>query len=159
MGGISNTLRQRLAARPAPQVHPEADMLAAFLEQALPAAERDQIVRHLADCAECREVAALSLPMQPEPSLAQTLPAGRRVWFLGLRWAALAATIVIVAALVFKQPRTKTNSTVAFSTPSVSKQTQPQPPAPSVTPQPPASPTNTALSTSPLTTGGPALAT
>lgn len=104
MGGISNTLRQRLAARPAPQVHPEADMLAAYVEQALPAAERDQIVLHLADCAECREVAALSLPMQPDTQAAHHLPAGRSLWWIGLRWASLAATIVIVAVLAIKQP-------------------------------------------------------
>src|SRR5258708_1860864 len=102
MGGISNTLRQRLASRPAPQVHPEADMLAAYVEQALPAAERDQIVRHLADCAECREVAALSFPMQPDTQTAPRLPAGRSLWWIGLRWASLAATVVIVAALAIK---------------------------------------------------------
>src|ERR1700682_4531800 len=129
MGGISNTLRQRLSARPAPQVHPEADMLAAYVEQALPAAERDQIVRHLADCAECREVAALSLPMQPEPSLSRTLLAGGRGWLLGLRWAGLAATVVIVAALAIKQPWRNSDSRkfVGSNTPSASGTSQPAP--------------------------------
>src|ERR1700686_5432025 len=130
MGGISNTLRQRLAARPTPQVHPEADMLAAYLEQALPPSERDQIVLHLADCAECREVAALSLPMQPEPQLARTLPSSGRMWFLGLRWAGLAATIVIVAALAIKQPWRNSDShepVISKTSPPV-EQAQPQPP-------------------------------
>jgi hypothetical protein len=146
MGGISNTLRQRLAARPAPQVHPEADMLTAYVEQALPAAERDQIVRHLADCADCREVAALSLPMQPELQQARTLPSGGRKWLLGLRWAGLAATVVIVAALAIKQPwRTGSNQFVGSNAPSGSSQPQPVPPttpASALPDQPVASTTN-----------------
>jgi hypothetical protein len=144
MGGISNTLRQRLAARSAPQVHPEADMLAAYVEQALPAAERDQIVRHLADCAECREVAALSLPIQPEPSLARTLPVGGRGWLLGLRWAGLAATIVIVAALAIKQPwrDLSSNKFSGANTPFASGKPQ-QMPGPATVDQMPARGNNT----------------
>ncbi|HWX54524.1 MAG TPA: YCF48-related protein [Verrucomicrobiae bacterium] len=117
MTRISNTLRQRLGARPAPVPHPEADVLAAYLERGLPAAERDQVLRHLAACAECREVAVLSLPPESESPSSLVRPvAGRsRSWMLGLRFAALAATVAIVAVLAVKQPwkETQVAQTVA----------------------------------------------
>jgi len=44
------------------QAHPEADLLAAFAEQALSPAEREGVLQHLALCADCRDVVALALP-------------------------------------------------------------------------------------------------
>ena len=104
MSNISNTLRQRLAARPAPQAHPEADLLAAYLERSLPAAEREQITVHLAICAACREVVSLSLPPEPELSGVRQLNPRRRLWLLGLRGAALAACLTVVTFLAIKAP-------------------------------------------------------
>src|SRR5580704_18435477 len=43
-------------------VHLDADLLTAFAEQALPVAERDGVLEHLALCGDCREVVALALP-------------------------------------------------------------------------------------------------
>jgi hypothetical protein len=104
MSDISNTLRQRLGARPAPQTHPEADLLAAYLEQSLPAVEREPITVHLAICAECREVVSLSLAPEPELAVERQLNPRRRLWLLGLRGAALAACLTIVTVLAIKAP-------------------------------------------------------
>ncbi len=43
-----------------PDVHPDAESLNAFVEQALPQPERAQIVAHLGGCARCREVVFLA---------------------------------------------------------------------------------------------------
>ena len=42
--------------------HPDADQISAFVESALPAYEREQVLDHLAVCTECRAIVALSLP-------------------------------------------------------------------------------------------------
>src|SRR6266851_7114134 len=42
--------------------HPDADLLTAFVEQALLPAERDGVLEHLALCGDCREVTAIALP-------------------------------------------------------------------------------------------------
>ena len=44
------------------EIHPDAEMLGAFAEQALSATERDGVLQHLALCEDCRDVVALALP-------------------------------------------------------------------------------------------------
>ena len=68
MPELSNLLRQRLAATQsgAAPAHPDADTLTAFVEQSLPAAERQTVITHLSVCEPCREVVALSQPELPE---------------------------------------------------------------------------------------------
>jgi hypothetical protein len=62
--------------------HPDADQISAFVEQALPAHEREQMLGHLAACAECRAIVALSLPEVEEP--VQPLPAAtQKRWWPG----------------------------------------------------------------------------
>ena len=87
-------------ARPAQ--HPDADQLSAFAEQALPAHEREDVLLHLAACARCRDIVALSLPplvpaaVDPVPAIKNqpVKPAWFRDWRL---W--LPAGAVAVAAL------------------------------------------------------------
>src|ERR1700704_1255365 len=45
-----------------PAEHLDANLLAAFAEQALSTAERNGVAEHLAICGDCREVVALALP-------------------------------------------------------------------------------------------------
>ncbi len=105
MQDFSNLLRHRLGANPEPQTHPDADLLSAYVEQALPASEQRQIVEHLAACSACREVVALSLPALPEKAAAAWKPTSKpRFWALGFRWAAVAATFAIAATLVVEKP-------------------------------------------------------
>ena len=42
--------------------HPDTDHISAFVDHALPAHEREEMLAHLAGCADCRETVALSLP-------------------------------------------------------------------------------------------------
>ncbi len=50
------------ALRQAGQPHPDADLIAAFAEQALSPDERGAVLEHLALCIDCRHVVALALP-------------------------------------------------------------------------------------------------
>jgi Photosynthesis system II assembly factor YCF48/Putative zinc-finger len=80
--------------------HLDADLLTAFAEQTLTRRERDTVLAHLADCADCRDIIALSVPEQ-----ARTIPPPEPVkplfwrWPV-LRWGAVAASVVIVAVAV-----------------------------------------------------------
>ncbi len=103
--------------------HPETELLAAFIEQALSPAERETVLAHLALCADCRKIAVLALPeatvvataVETAPEAETVLASGAREFrqkasghgsrnWLGwgnLRWAALAAGIA-VAVLVMR---------------------------------------------------------
>src|SRR5260221_13766211 len=65
---VHDRLRAALPSRILPggaepeQVHPDADELTAFAEQALSATEREGLLQHLALCGDCREVVAVALP-------------------------------------------------------------------------------------------------
>ena len=103
MQEFSNILRQRLGARPEPQAHPDPDILTAFAEQVLTPAEREKILGHLAACAPCREVVALSLPVMQDEQIVLR-PAKPRFWSVGVRWVAVAAMVIIAVTLVVQQP-------------------------------------------------------
>jgi hypothetical protein len=81
--------------------HPDANILAAFVEKTLTGKERTQVLNHLAQCVECRELAALSLPGEVEVAQPVSLTA-RRWWSAGpiLRWGALAAALGAAAIVI-----------------------------------------------------------
>ena len=82
-----------------PEVHPDPDLLAAFAEKSLNDRERVQVLQHLSQCADCRDVVALAMP-EPEPApLSRPLGSPRLSWPV-LRWGALAACVVVVSAAV-----------------------------------------------------------
>jgi Photosynthesis system II assembly factor YCF48/Putative zinc-finger len=94
---------------PAAESHPDADLLTAFAEQSLTAAERDHVVEHLARCGDCREVVSLALLPQIE---SQPLAEHSVSWFpwtllrgSALRWAAVAAGVVLIASVATMQYR------------------------------------------------------
>jgi hypothetical protein len=115
MSELSNALRQRLAAREEPQVHPDPDSLTAYLEQLLPAPERSQVLQHLAVCRQCRDVVALSQPEHPGipgigdvAAVAQPVRRGWRAWILGkpaLGLAGSLAGLAVAATLIIEMPR------------------------------------------------------
>jgi hypothetical protein len=81
-----------------PEVHPDAESLNAFVEQALPAVERQQILAHLASCNRCREVLFLAQKAAGMEADASTVAARPepirpwRKWFAGWRWTWIPAT-------------------------------------------------------------------
>lgn len=108
-------------------VHPDADLLTAFAEQALSTAERDNVLDHLALCGDCREVVVLAHPdatvgaaltspdteietpaipaesREPRKSRWNWLSSPHLAW-RGLRWAALAAGVAVAASLLLLHP-------------------------------------------------------
>jgi hypothetical protein len=99
-------------------IHPDSNLISAFVENSLPGDARAQLVQHLAQCADCREIVFLSSPDQ-----AGTLPAAsaRPNWLAWpvLRWgAAVAAVVVVVAAVSLHRPSggTSTSPSVVQTT-------------------------------------------
>lgn len=77
--------------------HPAADLLSAFAENALPGAERRDVLAHLADCGLCREVVFLSLPQPADGQKVLISPPVR--WHSVLRWGSAVASILILAGV------------------------------------------------------------
>ena len=107
MPELSQLVRQRLASRGAAGDHPDADILTAYSERLLPAAEHARVLEHIAGCAHCRDVVSLSLPdVVPTLPVPTPLPA-RRAWrwrpALGL--AASLAMLGVVATVIVELPR------------------------------------------------------
>lgn len=121
MSEVPKIVYDRLRATATAGPHPDADMLTAFAEQCLSNKEREGVLAHLAVCQDCRETVALSLPAldvslqgqsAAEPVIVATTnviqPTApiRRDWFAwaNLRWAAMAAGIVVVASVLLLRP-------------------------------------------------------
>jgi hypothetical protein len=116
MSDVPKIVQDRLRAAVPREAHPEVDVLTAFAEQALSGTEREGVLRHLARCEDCREVVALSLPPLPDAATqshreGSTVDVVTRVdrahaWFAwpNLRWAALAASVVVVASVLMLRP-------------------------------------------------------
>jgi hypothetical protein len=92
---------QRLHAKSAPAgAHPDPNLISAFAENSLPREARAQVMQHLAQCADCREVVFLSTPDQAATSPAPaSAPSAWLSWPV-LRWGTAVAAIVVVAAAV-----------------------------------------------------------
>lgn len=105
MPELSNLIRQRLGATNAPAVHPDADLISAYAEGGLRESERAEITRHLAVCADCRELLALSLPEQTAVP-ARVIASGWRSRFSSsyLRIAASLAMVLVVVVLLLNRP-------------------------------------------------------
>lgn len=81
--------------------HPDADQISAFVDHALPAHEREKMLAHLAECADCRETVVLSLPaMEDSPAAPAEKKSGWWTWGATLLWPAAAATLTVVLLYV-----------------------------------------------------------
>jgi Putative zinc-finger len=101
MSELSKIARARLQAGSVGE-HPDADVLTAFFEQALPDGERQPVLAHLATCADCRLMVALAMPPATEPVRVHAVsrPATTWGWSGITRWASVAACLVVVGAAV-----------------------------------------------------------
>lgn len=120
----SNPLRRELARGQHGEPHPDSDVLTALSEGSLLQGERQQVLAHLAVCADCREVlstaatAALDSTDDLKPFL-MACPSRplKRTW---LPWTSIAAGLLVVcsAILVYQQKRTfPKNTAVATKEP------------------------------------------
>ena len=106
----SNPLRQALARDRQGEPHPDADVLTALSEGALQQSERDHVLKHVAACADCRDVlsiaaaAAIDAAGDLEPVVvARPTHMQRRAF---LPWASIAAGLLVVcSAVLFYQQR------------------------------------------------------
>jgi hypothetical protein len=101
--------------------HPEADLLAALIEQKLRPAEREGVLAHLASCSDCREILAFSQADEPAVPVeveerAGSVPAStvkpatswnRLFAWPGMHWATVAACAVVVVAVMLLRPDKK----------------------------------------------------
>lgn len=101
MEQLPNIVRERLRAS-AGGDHPDADLLTAFAEQALPDRERSRVMLHLSQCADCRDVLAVAVPpaTTASGSLDTARPARGFQWKV-LRWGGAVACVAIVGSAVF----------------------------------------------------------
>lgn len=108
MPELPKIVEQRLRASAGEDTHLDADSLNAFTENALAASERARVLKHLANCFDCREIVALSLP-QPDTTQ-QEVRSAAPGWFSWpvLRWGAAVACIVVVGAAVSLRYRERT---------------------------------------------------
>ena len=79
------------------EIHPDAEMLSAFAEQALGERERGEVLEHLAACGRCRQVVALAREAAGAEAAAwRRAPVGPRVRFRS--WGLALAPLAVVAA-------------------------------------------------------------
>jgi hypothetical protein len=101
------------------EAHPDANMIAAFAEKTLTDRERTQVLNHLSQCADCREVAAFIVPADAVVEESARMKAGMRwnAWPM-LRWGALAGVMGILAIVVVSHPDMwRNNQQIAKVTP------------------------------------------
>ena len=113
MPELSTLLRQRLRATEDRTLqHPDPDTLNAYVEELLPAHERERILAHISCCSPCREVVALRMPETVLPVEATAAVVGsvtpRRRWFLspafGLAGSVAAMILGVVLILRLSAP-------------------------------------------------------
>jgi len=85
--------------------HPDANLISGFVENALTEKERAQVLTHLNQCAECREIAAVALPESDAVAerMRAVVPA-RWITRPVVRWAIAAAATVVLAIVVVTHP-------------------------------------------------------
>src|SRR5215467_8277455 len=147
MRELSNLLRQRLGAQNNAEngagVHPDADALTAYSEQLLPAPERQRVTRHLASCADCREVLALSQAELPAAEMQPVLkpapvPLWRKLLSPALGVVGVIAATALIAILITQspnKPNQQANSEFKVATPASSGQQPASQPSASAAPE------------------------
>jgi hypothetical protein len=133
-----NPLQRELARGRQVEPHPDPDILTALSEGALSQRERQQVLAHLAACADCREAlsvaaaAALDSADDLQPFLlARPAHPAQRTW---LPWASVAASLLVLcsAALFYQQklalPKNETAATKEAAPLPLPTRQQPPPP-------------------------------
>jgi hypothetical protein len=139
-----------------PGQHPDADQLSAFAEHVLPGHERVEMLAHLAECADCRQIVFLGQRAQEAQTPLAATPRSRVGWLKlwGRLWpatAALACGLLVAAFLQHRHPGDQAKeSDIAHEVGAPVPLSQSQLPHPVVPAVPPSGP---ALSPKSSTTG------
>jgi hypothetical protein len=115
MQNLPNIVRERMKAAvssaSASSNHPDANVLTAFAEKALPQLEREFVLQHLARCDDCRDTVMLALPEAAlTPTAIMPSPKGWFAWPI-VRWGFITAGVAAIAALGVVQYQRRTQST------------------------------------------------
>src|SRR5712692_10531457 len=113
MNELPKSVIRRLAEpRSSTLAHPDADLLTAFVERSLSPVEYGNVMAHLGDCRECRQVISLAVP-ETAPGLQAVVVRSRSFWrWPVLQWGAMAVTATVllaVAGLVLRPELLKRN--------------------------------------------------
>lgn len=103
--------------------HPDAEVLSAFAENALPANERETVLQHLSACSDCRDIIFLAAPFATESQPVVSAPKARP--FFALRWGTLAAGVVIAAVFFVSRHQSPRNEQLAKSVPQATSSAAP----------------------------------
>jgi hypothetical protein len=141
MPELSTLVRQRLrATEDRSSHHPDPDVLTAYVEELLSAAEREDVLRHLSLCGDCREIVALTMPdtaaapeVQAEAAPVVSAPARR--WFLSpaLGLAGSLAAVVLGVAFILHLPANAPQTANLNTNRQIQAAKPPAPAAPSAT--------------------------
>lgn len=107
--------------------HPDAEVLSAFAENALPASDRETVLQHLSTCSDCRDIVFLAAPLAAESQQVVSAPKPRPVF--ALRWGTLAACFVIAAVFLVSRHEAPRNEHLAKSAPQAVSPSAPPPAA------------------------------
>ena len=107
MPELPNIVRERLKASRPTAAHPDADVLTAFSERALPESEGAVVAEHLARCHDCRDILALALPATVTAQTAGAPLPARGGWLRApvLRWGVVAAGLAVLAVGLLQHQR------------------------------------------------------
>jgi len=124
-------LKKLVAARLKTQVagpHPDAEVLSAFAENALPANERETVLQHLSTCSDCRDIVFLAVPLAGESQQVVSAPKTRPVF--ALRWGTLAAGVLIAAVFLVSRHEAPQREQLAKTVPQTTSTAAPPAAAP-----------------------------
>lgn len=117
MNGFTKLVSARLKT-PVAGPHPDPDMLAGFAENALRDSERKQLLQHLGDCSDCREIVYLAMPDFVEAQ--KVLYFSKPRWGFVTRYGMVAAAVVVAGAVSFvslkKTPQPAASPSVKVAT-------------------------------------------
>src|SRR5215831_12374912 len=123
MDALKKIVADRLRVQPTGP-HPDAEVLSAFAENALPAKERDVVLQHLSSCTDCRDIIFLASATPTDTQ--QVIAVPKHYPRFALRWGTLAACVVIGAAVLLSRPGRKQESQVALKSDAYSSAPAPQ---------------------------------
>jgi hypothetical protein len=106
MNSVPKIVQHRLRAT-SDEAHLEANLLSAFAEKSLDSTEETKVLRHLAQCSDCRQIAVLAQPEIEAVMEVNRLPAAPS-GFRGMRWVFWATAVLAVGGVLMLNDREQT---------------------------------------------------
>jgi hypothetical protein len=100
---IPKIVNQRLHATERAVVHPDPNLLSAFVERSLGKREQVQVLEHLSQCTGCREIVSLAVsPLDVAGAVSVVSPRTEWLSWRVLRWGVVAACVIVVGAVTLR---------------------------------------------------------